>query len=265
MTTVRDILQFVESLAPGYMAEPWDSFGLLCGRENQAVKKVLVSLDPFADICQEAIDVKADLLLTHHPLLFKESLTAVNDTTPTGKLLIELISNNISAINAHTNLDCAPGGVNDVLAETLGLADIAVVSPKGTDENGRPYGFLRSGTVKKQDLADFLSFVKERLDCNGLRYVSSGKPVCKVAVGGGACADEVYDAYRAGCDTFITADIKYNPFRTGYDLGMNMIDAGHFQTENPVMPILAKKVQDKFPEIEVVLSKIHHDPVKFFI
>ena len=161
----------------------------------------------------------------------------------------------IAAINAHTNLDLAPGGVNEVLAATLGLENIEVVNPEGEDDQGRPYGLLRCGTVAEQNLPEFLAHVKNALHCDGLRYVDGKKAVRKVAVGGGSCADFMHEALAAGCDTFVTADIKYNQFRTGYELGLNLIDAGHFHTENPTMPVLAAKLRLAFPEVEVKLAE----------
>ena len=259
MTTVADILNFVEGIAPPYMKMDWDNCGLLCGRKEKEVRKILVALDPFRNVIEEAIGLGADLIVTHHPLIFRNPLMAVNEDSETGRCVLDLIEHGIAAINAHTNLDLAPGGVNDVLAQTLGLQDIEIINPI---EN---YGLLRRGTVAEQPLSDFLGTVKERLHCDGLRYVSSGKPVRKVAVGGGSCADEMEEALAAGCDTFVTADVKYNQFRTAFELGLNLIDAGHFHTENPVMPILAEKLAARFPEVEVVFSKNHTDCMKFFV
>ena len=106
--------------------------------------------------------------------------------------------------------------------------------------------------------------LKEKLGCRGLRYVDGGKPVRCVAVGGGSCGSELEVAAKVGCDTFVTADVKYNQFFDAKELGLNIIDAGHFHTENPVCAVLAKKLQVAFPQISVVLSKRHTDCVKFF-
>ena len=259
MTTVADILNFIEGIAPPYMKMDWDNCGLLCGRKNKEIRKILVALDPFRNVIQEAIDLGADLIVTHHPLIFRNPLMAVNEDTETGRCVLELMEHGIAAINAHTNLDLVPGGVNDVLAQTLGLQDIQIINPI---EN---YGLLRCGTVTEQPLPAFLSLVKKNLHCDGLRYVDAGKPVRKVAVGGGSCADEMQEALGAGCDTFVTADVKYNQFRTAYELGLNLIDAGHFHTENPTMPILATKLAAAFPDVEVEFSKNHTDCMKFFV
>lgn len=264
MATVADILRYIESVAPPYMAESWDNVGLLCGRKERPVRKILVALDPFSSVIDEAIREGCDLIVTHHPLIFRDKLMAVNEDTQTGKNLLTLMEYGIAAINAHTNLDLAPGGVNDVLASILGLQDITVINPEGTDESGRSYGLLRRGTVEAQSPENFLAHVKQALHCQGLRYVTSGKPVRTVAVGGGSCADFMEEALAAGCDTFVTSDIKYNQFRTAYELGLNLIDAGHFHTENPVMPILADKLQAAFPDVEVMFSENHTDCMNFF-
>ena len=263
MATVNDILTFLETLAPRHMKMDWDNVGLLCGSRKTAVTKVLVALDPFEGVCQEAVDFGAQLIVTHHPLIFR-ALNSITDETSVGRSIQLLCEHRISAINAHTNLDCAPGGVNDRLATALGLSEIEVIDPMGTDENGQEWGLLRKGTVSEQSLYDFLPTVKAALGCDGLRYVDAGKRVCKVAVGGGACASEIMDAVKAGCDTFVTSDIKYNQFWDAYDLGLNLIDAGHFYTENPVVAVLAEKLSAQFPGVEVKISETHGDCMNFY-
>lgn len=263
MANVADILEYVQTLAPTYMKEDWDNVGLNCGHADRPVKKILVALDPFADVCEEAKEIGADLLVTHHALIWKSGF--VTDGDEQGRNTLFLIENGIAHINAHTNLDCVPGGVNDILAEKLGLENIKVVAPKGTDEEGRPWGLLRQGVVMLQPLEQFLSAVKTALGCDGLRYVNAGKPVCRVAVGGGACAGEMTQAVEAGCDTFVTADVRYNHFWDAKALGLNLIDAGHFHTENPVCAYVAEKLQEAFPDVEVVLSETHRDCAKFFL
>ena len=263
MATVADILKFIETdVAPRSMKMDWDNVGLNVGRRDKEVKKILVALDPFAHVCQEAKDFGADLLVTHHVLIFRPGF--VNDITAQGRNTLFLIENGIAHINAHTNLDLAPGGVNDVLANRLGLANIEVLNPVGCNENGTPWGLLRSGTVQEQSLCAFLSFVKQQLGCEGLRFEDAGKPVHKVAVGGGSCCSEMMEAVEAGCDTFVTADAKYNDFWDAHDLGLNLIDAGHFYTETPVIPYLAGRIADRFPEITVKISESHHDCMKFY-
>ena len=262
MATVRDIFDFVNTVAPPYMKESWDNVGLNCGRMDKEVKTIMVALDPFEGVCKEAAAVGADLLVTHHALLWNSGF--ITDETQQGKNTLFLIERGIPCINAHTNLDCAPGGVNDTLAAVLGLQDVTVVKPVGTDEKGQEYGLLRCGFVAEQSLEGFLRHVKDVLGCEGLRYADGGKPVRKVCVGGGACGSELMDVYTAGCDTFVTSDVKYNQFWDAKDLGMTIIDAGHFHTENPVVKVLADKIAAAFPEVRVMVSKTHTDCMKFF-
>lgn len=263
LTTVNDILCYIETIAPPYMQENWDNVGLLCGNRNDRVTKILVALDPFEHVCREAAQWGAELIVTHHPIIF-QALKSVTEDTSVGCGIRTLIRNDISAINAHTNLDQAPGGVNDVLAQTLGLENVQVIDTCGVDEEGRAWGLLRCGEVNKQELPAFLADVKEKLCCEGLRYVDGGKSVHKVAVGGGACAGELRAAIKAGCDTFVTSDVKYNQFWDARDLGVNLIDAGHFHTENPVVAVLAEKIAAAFPDVEVKISEKHHDCMKFY-
>ena len=263
MANVADILNFIQTLAPTCMKEDWDNVGLNCGHADRPVKKILVALDPFSHVCEEAKEIGADLLVTHHALIWKPGF--VTDRDEQGRNTLFLIENGIAHINAHTNLDCVPGGVNDILAEKLGLENIKVIAPKGTDEEGRPWGLLRQGVVMLQPLEQFLSVVKTALGCEGLRYVNTGKPVCRVAVGGGACAGEMEQAVAAGCDTFVTADVRYNHFWDAKAMGLNLIDAGHFHTENPVCAYVAEKLQEAFPDVAVILSETHQDCAKFFL
>ena len=262
MTFVKDIMAFMENLAPAYMKMGNDRVGLNCGHPDAPVSTVLISLDASTAACREAKEVGAQLLLTHHALLYHPDF--ITEYTEAGTNTLFLIENHIAHFNAHTNLDCAPGGVNDCFANRLGLKNIEVISPDGTDSQGRPYGLLRSGTVETQSLTEFMALVKEKLGCDTLKYTDSGKPVHKVAVGGGSCGSELYKAAMAGCDTFVTADCAYHQHFDAQFRGMNLIDAGHWHTENPVCAMLAEKLQAAFPDVQVLISKENRDPAKFF-
>lgn len=253
MATAADILHFIETIAPIDLKMDWDNVGLLCGRSDKEVRTVMVALDPFPQVCDEAIAMGADLLVTHHPLIF-QPLTSVTEQTTVGQSMLKLIARDIAAINAHTNLDCAEGGVNDTLAELLALTEVSVI---GSEH------LLRAGCFTST-LPEFLSHVKAKLGCEGLRYVDGGKSVNKVAVGGGSCGASLPEVIAAGCDTFVTADVKYNQFWEAKMLGINLIDAGHFHTENPVCKPLAEKIQAAFPEVCVILAKNHRDCMKFY-
>ena len=254
MPTVSEIRSQCLAWAPPYWKEEWDNVGLLCGRAGSEVRRVIVSLDVTAAVAEEAKGFGAELIVSHHPLLF--SADNLSDETADGALLLYLAQNDIAVISLHTNLDSAPGGVNDVLARRLDLEEIRTF-------DGGDHGIGRIGTVPEQSLGAFARFVRERLGADGVRYADGGRPVHRVAVGGGSCMDFLPQALEAGCDTFVTGDIKYHQFQKAAKLGVNLIDAGHFPTEDPVCTVLCDYLSGKFPEIEVKKSEVHCDCVKF--
>ena len=263
MTTVNDIVAYMETIAPQRKKESWDNVGLSCGRPDKQVRTILVALDPFEDVAAEAVALGADLIVTHHPLLFYPAYQ-ITSGSAIGRTILTLVQHDIAAFSAHTNLDIAPEGVGACLAASLGLEHICVISPTETDETGKVWGLLRRGTVPEQPLDSFLAHVKRALCAPGLRYASTGRSVHHVAVGGGACADEWKTALEAGCDTFVTADAKYNDFWDARDAGLTLIDAGHFYTENPVCGYLQRILREAFPGVSVQVSRIHRDCTKFF-
>ena len=262
MTKVRDIYNALFAFAPAYMKYDWDNVGLLCGRFDAAADTVLVALDPMPDVIEEAKARGAQCIVTHHPLMF-DAPKAINDESYEGRCILALAEAKIAAINLHTNLDVCPGGVNDVLAKALGLADVSVLNPAGHDEQGRPYGLLRTGSVREQSLAAFAAFVKKTLGCPGVRFADAGRPVRRVAVGGGSCGGAIEEVLAAGCDTLVTADLKYNHFEEAKYRGLNLVDAGHFETENPVCAVLEHILREKLPELTVVRAKAHKDETQF--
>lgn len=261
MTTVGDIVDRLNACFPPERMESWDRAGLNCGHRNHPVTRVLVALDPFSDACREAKDWGAELLVTHHTLLWNTRF--LTDETEAGRNALFLIENHIACFNLHTALDVAPEGVNDVLARVLGLSDIQVIAPSGTDTQGREWGLLRQGTVSEQALSGFCAHVRTVLGCPGLRVADGGKPVHRVAVGGGGCAGSMELAADSGCDTFVTADAKYNDFWDAKALGLSLIDAGHYYTEKPVCDLLANTIRHFFPDVEVRISQSQRDCVSF--
>ncbi len=254
--TVQTVLDFLWELAPVKYKMPWDNVGLLLGRRDATVSRVLVALDATADVADEAAALGCQLVVTHHPVIF-QAVGHLTDADPMTETALTLLERGIAVISMHTNLDCAPGGVNDVLAERLDLRNPAVL------HDGETAGLLRAGEVAPAALSVFAAFVKERLACEGLRFVDAGKTVHRVAVGGGACADFIPLAVENGCDTLVTADVKYHAFQEARIRGLNLIDAGHFETENPVCLLLRDKLAAAFPQIEVILSQ-HGDWIRFF-
>ena len=258
MATVREIYQYLDGLAPFSLQMEFDNAGFLVGRGERAVSKILVSLDITEEVAEEAAELGAELIVSHHPVIFRPA-KSVTDGDPDGRVLLALAEHRIAAICAHTNLDAVAGGVNDALAQKLGLVQIEQLHQDGVDGSGRPYGIGRVGSTTGGPMyaPAFAAFVKEALGANGVRYVDAGRPVRRVAVGGGACGDLMGDALAQGCDTFITSDVKYNGFLDARALGLNLIDAGHFPTENVICPVLAERLKRAFPGLEVRISAVH--------
>ncbi|MBE6973839.1 MAG: Nif3-like dinuclear metal center hexameric protein [Ruminococcaceae bacterium] len=260
-TTIKDIYQYIDSLAPFETQMDFDNAGLLVGRECAYVDKVLVSLDITTPVIREAVNIGAQLIVAHHPVIFNP-IKKVSDTDMTGEKVLMLAENRIGAICAHTNLDAAQGGVNELLAKRLGLTGLEHLHMDGEDREGRTYGIGRVGTWNANiplTAKDFAEKVKQDLNAAGVRYVDAGKPVCRVAVGGGSCGSMLRDAVAAGCDTFVTADVKYDVFLSAMEQGINLLDAGHFATEDIVMRPLADLLQTAFPQVTVTKSTVHKE------
>lgn len=256
VTTVGMVYEFLQKKAPFELQENFDNAGFLVGREEASVSKLLVTLDITEQVVQEAAERGVQLIVAHHPVIFG-GVKSVTDQTSTGRILLSLVESGIAAICAHTNLDAVEGGVNDALALRLGLTDIGQLRQAGMDGQGRPYGIGRVGFVPEQPLYDFAMAVKQLLGANGIRLVDGGKPVRMVAVGGGACADMMGDALAQGCDTFVTSDVKYHQFLEAKALGLNLVDAGHFPTEDVVCPVLRDWLSKRFPHVSVFISQKH--------
>ena len=259
MPTVREIEQALFELAPREGAMDWDNVGHLLGDPDSQVSRVLVALDITEDVADEALAHGCELIVAHHPVMNCRWLPvqSVRSDTPQGHLLLKLLRNGVSAICMHTNLDVAWGGVNDILAEKLKLVDPGPLCDSGLGRVGR--------LEEPMDLADFVRFVSRSLGCNGVRYAGAGKPVCRVAVGGGACGDFEDDAIRAGCDTFVTADLSYHQFLDAKGKGINLIDAGHFPTEDPVCEKLVQYISDRFQELAVTKSTSHREVIQYYV
>ena len=263
MASVKEIRDYFEQVIPSYMKLDFDNVGLLVGFCGSEVHTVLTALDITDSVIDEAVMTGAQLIVSHHPLLF-DPLKHVTDDDSKGRKVIRLIQNGISAICLHTNLDTAEGGVNDCLMEVLGGRVTGLLDPHGSHPDGRPYGVSRLGELPAPvDFQDFLVRTKQRLHSDGLRYVDGGHPVYRIACCGGAGGADMWKAAAAGCDTYLTADLKYDHFLSAKELGLNLIDGDHFCTENVVIPHLRQLLLKRFPELQVKISKVHAQTVQF--
>jgi len=242
LATVNDLVALLEELMPSNLAEDWDNVGLMLGRRGKTVKKILLALDLTKEVVEQAISQKADLIVTHHPAIFKK-LKCVVDNDWQQDLLLTLAENGIAVYSAHTNLDCVSTGVNDVLAKLLKLEDTDVLD----DSNG----LGRIGVVEEMALADYAQLVKASLKADYVIVGDAGKPVHKVAVCGGAGSDLIDIALAKGADTLVTGDVKYHSAQQAVFSGLNIIDAGHQPTELPVLDKLADRLSLRLVEREI--------------
>ena len=263
MVTVKEIYNLLAEFADPAMKMDFDNVGFLVGKSDSQVTKVLTALDITTDVIDEAASTGAQLIVSHHPMFF--SLKNVTDTDKNGSKAVKLIENGISAICMHTNLDAAKGGVNDALASVLEMKNTRLMQVDGIDSRGEEFSYGRVGELEKaMTMEQFLTFVKQALKSNGLRFHDAGRPVKRICSVGGSGGSELEAAIKNGCDTFVTADVKYDVFLDAKFYGINLVDADHFCTENTVVPVLRDLIANAYPELEVNISACHRQTARFF-
>ncbi|HIS67040.1 MAG TPA: Nif3-like dinuclear metal center hexameric protein [Candidatus Scatomorpha merdipullorum] len=258
MTSVKDILDFLDDKAPLDTQLDFDNAGFLCGDAAAEVTRVLVALDITDGVVAEAADFGAELIVSHHPVCFTPMKSVTTDDL-TGRKFAAMLKGGISAICMHTNLDAAPGGVNDALCAALGAENLGLLAPEH-DTMSRLCRF-----AEPMEYADFLAHVKSALGANGIRCAGPEKRVQLFGVCGGAGADFIPDAAARGCDAYITADVKHHQFLWAGELGIALVDAGHFSTENVVVPVLAGWLRERFPALEVKTAASYKQPERFYV
>ncbi|WP_294342188.1 Nif3-like dinuclear metal center hexameric protein [uncultured Selenomonas sp.] len=239
MLSCQVVMNALERIAPRHLAEDWDNTGLLVGSYAQKVERILVALDVDDIVVAEAIERSADMIVAHHPAIFR-GMKQLRTDLPLGRRLAALLTHGIAVAAAHTNLDITRGGVNDVLAERLGLEKLSTfITTAQADGSAESLG--RIGTLPAPvAIDDFAHSVRERLGVSHVRLVrAADRPVRRVAVVGGAGAEFIDTAVRRGADVYLTGDVKYHEAQRAAEQGMHLIDAGHFGTERPVLPVLA--------------------------
>lgn len=233
--TVKDIYLCLSEIVPEALSCEWDNDGIMASFDtDREVMSVLVTLDITEEAVKYAIDGGFDLIVSHHPLVFRP-LGSISDESHIAKKAMTLIKNNISAISLHTRLDRVEGGVNDKLAETLGLKKVL---PFGSDALGR-IGDL----VMPMSAEDFALFVKDALGSDAVKLSGRGR-VSRVALVGGDGKEYVKAAIAAGADTYLSGRIGYNVMMEAAEMGINLVEAGHYFTEQPVTEVLYAILKD---------------------
>ena len=255
MNTVKEIFEKLCEFAPLSLQLPYDNSGFLVGRSEASVHTVLLSLDVTGEVIDEALELGAELVISHHPVIWDPMKRLTDEKVETANVM-RLLENNLAVISMHTNLDIAEGGVNDVLLSLLGGQNGSCFE----EDNCGRMGYLSS----PMSMPDFLLLCKERLQSKGLRYYDAGRTVEHIAVLGGAGGSGLIGAWQAGCDTYVTADVKYSVFLQARELGINLIDGDHFCTENPIISVLARKLSEAFPDTAFLISERHDQTARFF-
>lgn len=247
---VSDIFRYIDEFAPFDTCEEFDNVGLLIGDAKNNVKNVLIALDLTPDVLNQAKEIDADLVITHHPVIFKPLKRIYSDD-----LIARVVDSGISVICAHTNLDKAACGVNDVLAETLGLNDVNIL------ENSLGYG--RIGRLSRPLICDsFIKYVSQRLN-SAVKATHFDGYVETVAVLGGAGEFAWHDAKQAGADAFVTGESKHHILLEAKQNNFCFVNAGHFETEVLVCDALKNKLQDKFENQVNFVVADQENPVCF--
>lgn len=246
--TCAELYALLNERIPASLSCKWDNDGLMCCPEpHREVRRVLVALDITGRVIDEAIDGGYDAIVSHHPLIFAP-LRALDPTDPVAAKLMRLVRAGVSAMSFHTRLDAVAGGVNDALAAAVGLQNTKAFGADG-EAIGR-IGELEAPAT----LADFAKTVKRALGADGVQAVDAGRPVWRVAVLGGSGSDDVRAAISAGADTYLSGELKHNYLTDAPDMGINLLAAGHFYTEDPVCSVLRDWILQAAPQAEVAIT-----------
>lgn len=243
---ISDFISAMEALAPADTALSFDNVGLLVGTQREDIKRVLVALDCTCAVVDEAVALDADLILTHHPLMFS-ALKRILPEHPDSAAVFKLIRGNIALFSAHTNLDAAQGGVNTQLCRVLGIRNELPVAP----ENIMRIGYLDGDYT----LYDFAKLVERRLNTRVRVCGDNNKRIRKVAVLGGSGGGDIELAYRSGADVLVTGECKHNQAISASVLGISVIAAGHYETECVVLTAVIHHLQKACNGVEYILSK----------
>ena len=225
---LNEILDILEQFAPADTAEEWDNVGLLIGRDGDEIQKILVCLDFTADVLEQAIQGDFQMIVTHHPVIFKPLHKLTNP------LFLKAVRHNICVYSGHTNVDIAQGGVNDVLAEKLEITNVTAD------------GILRVGELKAPlSETEFAKHVCKALNVPAVRTVPLKKQIKKVGLVGGAGGDFLENAKALNCDAYVTGEVSYHVAQAAESMDVFLVCAGHFETEAPIAKALTEMLNTK--------------------
>ncbi|MBQ8837904.1 MAG: Nif3-like dinuclear metal center hexameric protein [Bacteroidales bacterium] len=256
---VKDIIKVIEDFAPLDVQEGWDNSGLCVGSPDAPVSSVLLGLDCTSELVDEAVACGADMIVTHHPLIFS-GLKRISPEDPVGEAVIKAIKAGISIYAAHTNADKVISGVSGAMAARLGLSDVTIL-----DEDGEGTGLGAVGDLPEPlDAEEAIRFVKERF---GLKMMRTSRPISgkigRIAVCGGSGGSLIGAARRSGAQLYVSGDISYHNFFTRE--GFMIMDIGHYESEIEIVDILFSLLRKNFPTFAVrITQNIYSNPIFYF-
>lgn len=262
MPVVQQFIQSFDRFAPESLGESWDNVGLLVGRQSAAVSSVMTCLTLTPNVAREAIENKVDLIICHHPIMFRP-IQQITDSTSEGSMLLELIENQIAVFSPHTRFDSAERGINQQLAESLGLSGIKPIRPlKEPVESEKTLGAGRFGKLPTSVSFDhFCEQVKQQFQLTHLITTApKERKIQTVGIACGSAAEFLGDAAALGCDAFITGEGRFHTAFEAQALNVGLILMGHYQTERPAMEQLVTVLQREFPDLKVRASASEADP-----
>lgn len=262
MKKVKDIIKVMEEFAPKILKEDFDNVGLMVGDKEKDVRKILLALDCTLDVIEEAKEKKVDLIITHHPLIFRKPNSITTDTL-IGKKIIELIKNDISLYSSHTNLDSAEKGLNETIVNILGYdsKELLEVNKRARNNNEGLGRIIRLEDYIQ--LEDLIKDIKEKLNIKSLKIVKGCEKVKNIAVINGSGSDFFERAYQKGADCIITGDTTYHYASDYKEMGISIIDTGHFSSEWIVFLEVVNRLKDKLQDLEILISTKSEDPYTF--
>ena len=257
--TCRDICRLMEDIAPPRYALEGDAIGLQLGSYEREVGRLYLTLELTPASAEEALAHKPDMIIVHHSPFFKP-FKRLREDEGHDRIVLALIRSEIALYTAHTNLDTVQDGVSDVLAALLGIGDVEILKPlkQGVTEAG----LGRIGALREPMRLDaFTEMVAAKLGTEDVRYCGDkARMLRRVACCGGEGAFLMADAKARGADAYVTADVKHHEGVMAEEMGLALVDGGHFATENPIVPVLASRLKENLPELTIIASTVNGNP-----
>ena len=250
MVSIKQVINSIEKFAPLELAESFDNCGLKIGNLDEEVTGVLITVDTNVDVVNEAYEKGCNLIIEHHPSIWTP-LKSIDVNLPLNKALIEAAQKNIAIYSAHTNVDYTVGGLNDHVAEKIGLKDVKCVSG---------YSSARIGSIDDVvTIKEYARKLSTLFNDDNISIVGDlNKKISKVAVingGGGGHSDFIIDAFNSGADVFVTAEVKHSVARLAKDLNYVIIQVGHFSSEKDFLPLIKQVLNKVFSTLNVSMAE----------